>query len=949
MEDEQSLFFLKFGEKLILSDSKGTIKEEISIDFKIELDEQVTINLYEILISLNTQLDTNEEYLINKINERYIVKIKETNIEYKLDNLLILFFQKMKEKIEPNKEISIQRLILIYEFISYPIRLIIQQAAFINQLNIIHMIDTSKALGYYLDLKNKALKPFKIDKYISIIIIYDNKINISVHKYNPIRKLFSALKEIPDEFQSLNIKNNNNYVILDNSNNDKFVKIKNYVSNLIKNEMGNQNFQNIDKIYIFNSKNFLKELFLGVANSLNYEKTQECTAIFKIIDLKYKNNSKEIGAIIGGYKYNFSELDKNEIHILLDQEIPFEGCLYKTVELIIFDSENSGKALITIYFNQNNYYYISLDMKFCNSMELLFFKFEPNINFIEQYYKNINYEEKFEDKEIFRRINLININREKIELNLISDDYNKIFCSKLDIDYQHLSLVIGDKLNILSYYQQIVSTEKNDDTNLYSSLKIANFLSSKLSLKEIEFHRKDLQQMISSVNFKMSLMRNMKKTYLNIWNNSSILICYGKYIIFESSFIDNGITSLNLNENNHNKFQKIMKKIENFHEKCKKYIKNDDFTISQLFLTACQAFIDYLKYNSYSDSDFDEDLIDLIDFKKKGTIYNEAYENNLELIKNLNKDSFLYPIFLQLNSGFKLMKIQNQYLPTCKISKLTLEQIKLDLIKCLNRYGIRIFFKTKYLSDTNLNSFTTIYNEKNIFNKKLDENELLALNDTNYHKRTTISFLQKHEMFSHLKKTFNNTESDYKDSSRGYLDFFDNKIITLISSRNEDKEKGKFDENLEYFLTNGKIKLIDNLYKCKDNLFNYNKLFDFNLMLEKSNENFINHLKLIPRNEEEIITTNGNESKSDDGNIKNKNCYVDNNRKSTFVQNIKFESKNDSVKIDDKNDIDDDYIREKNRLINESFFRKYTFEKNTICNYKFDKAENKFVPDNEYP
>ena len=43
MEEEQSLFFLKFGEKLILSDSKGTIKEEISIDFKIELDKHVTI------------------------------------------------------------------------------------------------------------------------------------------------------------------------------------------------------------------------------------------------------------------------------------------------------------------------------------------------------------------------------------------------------------------------------------------------------------------------------------------------------------------------------------------------------------------------------------------------------------------------------------------------------------------------------------------------------------------------------------------------------------------------------------------------------------------------------------------------------------------------------------------------------------------------------------------
>lgn len=59
------------------------------------------------------------------------------------------------------------------------------------------------------------------------------------------------------------------------------------------------------------------------------------------------------------------------------------------------------------------------------------------------------------------------------------------------------------------------------------------------------------------------------------------------------------------------------------------------------------------------------------------------------------------------------------------ISKLTLEQIKLDLLKSLDRYGIRIFFRTKYLADTSMNTCINIYKEKKVFGKKLDENELL--------------------------------------------------------------------------------------------------------------------------------------------------------------------------------------------------------------------------------
>ena len=117
MESEQNLYFLKIGEKLLFSDIRGLINEEISMDFTIKEDEKI-INLYEILISMNSQNKNNLQYLINKVNEVYIIKNKETNIEYRLDSLLIIFFEKMKEKIENSKEIATKKVILIYDFIS---------------------------------------------------------------------------------------------------------------------------------------------------------------------------------------------------------------------------------------------------------------------------------------------------------------------------------------------------------------------------------------------------------------------------------------------------------------------------------------------------------------------------------------------------------------------------------------------------------------------------------------------------------------------------------------------------------------------------------------------------------------------------------------------------------------------------------------------------------------
>ena len=91
MNTEQNLFFIKLGEKLAFLDDKGIIKEKISIYFKIELENNITINLYEILSSLNTHLNNNKIFSINKINERYLIKNKETNDEYKLDDYYLIY------------------------------------------------------------------------------------------------------------------------------------------------------------------------------------------------------------------------------------------------------------------------------------------------------------------------------------------------------------------------------------------------------------------------------------------------------------------------------------------------------------------------------------------------------------------------------------------------------------------------------------------------------------------------------------------------------------------------------------------------------------------------------------------------------------------------------------------------------------------------------------------
>ena len=64
------------------------------------------------------------------------------------------------------------------------------------------------------------------------------------------------------------------------------------------------------------------------------------------------------------------------------------------------------------------------------------------------------------------------------------------------------------------------------------------------------------------------------------------------------------------------------------------------------------------------------------------------------------------------------------------------------------------------MGETFLSSKISIYNEKGLFDKKLNNEDLLIKNDSNFQKRTSISFLQLHEIFSHYKKIITSNSYD---------------------------------------------------------------------------------------------------------------------------------------------------------------------------------------------
>ena len=226
----------------------------------------------------------------------------------------------------------------------------------------------------------------------------------------------------------------------------------------------------------------------------------------------------------------------------------------------------------------------------------------------------------------------------------------------------------------------------------------------------------------------------------------------------------------------------------------------------------------------------------------EASIYKDAYYNNIDLILNLTKESFLYQFLVQFDSSSSI-NLKNKNEKACLVSLLTQNQIKFDLIKSFCPYIIRIDFKTKYKAVTFLDSKISVFNEKNIFGKRLKIEELNSKNDTLYQKRSIISFLFKHERMTHIKKILNKSDRDYEVSPVIYYNFEINEYFILKTKLNSRPEIG---DSFEYLISNGNIDLIEYIFKSYKTNVDLSIFYNNDIWLDKTNEKLLkvlNHIK----------------------------------------------------------------------------------------------------------
>jgi len=764
------------GEKAIILDKEKIFK----LDYLIKMDENINIDVYEIIKNIASEkYEIIEKGIkIHNDNEIYKIEILSSKTVYLLDNILINLFEKIKNTVKQLIDKLLKKTIIIFNYLPYELLLIFQRAAFLSGIEIIDFIDLNKSINLFLKCEKKDS-----DNSAAIIKV-DEKIEISIFEKKDIKRIFNgtlnkeeidlnnlALKEVINEFDYQN-KNISNIIDIINKLTKKAYGIDEVLFN---------------KIYVYNyseNEELNKISIFGALYSYNFPKSKEGTIILNFVDFEDDYFLKELIIMENTYKINQKRLEI----IITDDDIPFENCYYKNIRIQFKDKNNKAKySMLTVNYGQKNYYCCTKDIEMENSSELVFYKNYPKITINDKY--NVEIEEKFEEKQIFKRINILNVDREKIKLNGkplffydSSDKKTKInICES--VLFPDILFLIGQNLNILSYFNKDIIYKSSIIENKFKKellelLKGIEFIEKDNSLENLKKYKEEIGDVISNLN--TNYYYNMFKRYFSskIKNfneyDADLLIKYGKYLILKKIFITSDNT-LDFNELNYQKYKKINDSLNEFYNKCK-LVEKDFLQTAKLYNTACHMIIDFLEVDNELKGDILFDLIQL----DNDNIYKEANHNNIDLILKLTKNSFLYPYFLQFNSSFNNsgnIIFSRENIETFKVSMLTLNQIKLDLLKSLPKYGIRMYFNTKYIAFSVLSTGITIYNEKKLFGQFLEKEELKSNNDNKYIKRVKLSFIQKHEIFSHYKKAFNKLEENFLDSPRGIINFEEDKIL----------------------------------------------------------------------------------------------------------------------------------------------------------------------------
>ena len=921
--EEEEIFAIKLGKNISIgceiNGQVAIIKDRdnnSSFDYLIKIDNtEINVNEVTKYIIEEKFEQIREEIKILYIDDIYKIQVLKSGKIYLFEEILVKLFEKIKLIIRTSLNKQLTKAIIIFNNLPHEIRLLFHIAALISGIQINNFIDLNKSITFYLYNNNKPIN----DNSVAMIKI-DEKIEISIFEKNNkvngnIKKIFNTILNKDDFLINLPLKEDINEI---DDKNEKIEYIKNIINQLTQKAYGTK--ETLNKIYILNNKESERLSQIAIFGALYSNKfpiSKEFTLIINFIDYTKDYPLSEL--IIMEKKY---EINQNRLEIIIDDnDIPFSNCFYKNIKITF--SDNSSKEnidnILTVYYNQKNFYSCTKDIKFANSSEFIFFKNIPKITVNNEY--NISVEEKFEQNQVFKRINILNVNRDNIRFNdnplIYYDAFNPLNKEGYQISEDQLSpnilFLIGKNLQILSFFNKDLFYKSSIIQDKYkkSLLKLLenmNIIDKNDSLSNLIENKKQLLQMIMncSVSFNISMFQNYEKGNVQNFNqyDADLLIKYGKFQIFKKIFYHK--FQLELNELNYNIYKKIFELLNTFYEQCKK-IEKDSLILAKLYNATCHMVLDYINFKKNGDEISEGLTFDLIQFDKD-SIYKDGNDNNIDLILNLTKKSFLYPYLLQFNSSFNFSQIliyNNDYVATCETSMITLNQIKLNLIQSLPKYGIRISFDTDYLANTILNTDITIYNEKKIFGHFLNEKELDKNNDTNYIKRVKMSFLQKHERFSHYRKYLNKSEKDYVNSPRGIINYEEDKVCILTSKN--DIEKRELGASLDFILTNGNRDLIDNIFNLKENK-NLKEFYEINLFLESNNRNLIDKLK-------EIENSIGNENDS--------------------MENIK----NPKIEVENK---DSEFEKRKIEMIRANPIRKYTFERNTIQLYRI--IDGKLVP-----
>ena len=596
--------------------------------------------------------------------------------------------------------------------------------------------------------------------------------------------------------------------------------------------------------------------------------------------------------------YNINKNEKElKIEYIQNKEIKSE-IIREQIEL------NNNKNLvysINIYSNQKNIYYIfkskNQNKKYFSIECIMISKFNYLIpKKITIPFKNKIVISKFDtyDFKNRKRLNLINL-EENIFVNLIKNicqiNYFNLENIKEHKNEFLLNLIYSDKKIYRCIY--INNKELSNDSYLYTEKEIKTLLRFKkeyinkcikcINEKILKGYINEIDNLFKNENinpkemikkfYKISIIERYKNKIISKQEIKLIkALCY--LTIFKYCKI----------------FPDVMNSFKNLINKIKKETKNDkdfnNFDKLKLLTTSLSLVLN----NSNHKYEF---------YKIKNLPISSPYiQSELffrKIILNLNENSLLSFMFLQLNSGSEYDYFHNDF--CYKITMLSLLDIKKDFLNDLPSYYFTYKdpYSDEYAFVCNFSKII-IFNESTIFNlKNSNINPSYSDNKDYIVKLTLLKFHEKshNKYFGNYKMQFSpRNYINYKyelQSQNTYIKNNNNVPLNyLIKYLNNDfnKQPGESGRCTEQFLYEGNDIISDALFECE----NLEELIDYNLFIQENMKELNKKIKQIIKNNKIEIDI----KKSIIYPFSNKNKYILN-------QNIEEEKVNKNKEKEIKN------------------------------------------------